>query len=232
MKTIKTVNKKTLCLAVVALGLTGVLSSCSKHDDDDVYASGSVDVMVVNGNEASAPQNFYLDDAKINGSAVAYTEATSYVKTRSGNRKGEFRSSVTGQVNTSATYTIQKDRHYTFYYTGNASASDAVMTEDDLSSPSSGKAKVRYVHLSTAAASNVDVAVQGGAKLISNLAYKSATAFSEIEAGTYNLQLLAAGTANVALSIPNITFQAGKIYTVYVSGATSATISYHVIVNQ
>ncbi|MXV52938.1 DUF4397 domain-containing protein [Pedobacter sp. HMF7647] len=232
MKTNNAIKKTKFFLAAAALlGAVTFFSSCDKSDDNG-YENGSVTVMAVNAREASLPQNFYLDQSKMNGDALAYTQNTAYITSNSGNRTASFRVAATGTVNTSDVVQLQDGKHYTFFYTGDLSNNNlSVALEDDLSAPASGKAKVRFVHLSPAASASVDIAVQNGSKLATNLAYKGATAFSEIDGGTYNLQLSAAGSVTSALSIPNVTIEAGKIYTVYISGSTAATISSHVIVN-
>ena len=56
-----------------------------------------------------------------------------------------------------------------------------------------------------------------------------------LNAGTYNLEVRAAGTNTVALPLPNITLTAGKIYTVFakgfLGGAGAQALGAQVIVN-
>lgn len=96
------------------------------------------------------------------------------------------------------------------------------MLTDDLTAPASGKAHVRFVHLSPNAPA-VDVAVTGGAVVFGNKSFKDYTAFTPLDAGTYNLEVRVAGTSTVALPLPGITLQAGKIYTVFAKGFLGGT---------
>ena len=48
--------------------------------------------------------------------------------------------------------------------------------------------------------------------------FKEYTAFTPLDAGTYNLEVRLAGTSTVALPLPGIVLTAGKIYTVYAKG--------------
>jgi hypothetical protein len=78
------------------------------------------------------------------------------------------------------------------------------------------------VHLSPNAPA-VDVAVTGGPVLFANKAFKDYSAFTPVDAGTYDLEVRLAGQATVVLPLPGITLQAGKIYTVFARGFAGGT---------
>src|SRR6185295_2866966 len=93
----------------------------------------------------------------------------------------------------------------------------ALVLSDDLTPPASGKAHVRFVHLSPNAPA-VDVAVAGGAVVFADRSFREFTPFTPLDAGTYDLEVRLAGTTNVVLALPGITLTAGKIYTVWAKG--------------
>jgi hypothetical protein len=222
----KTCNLKKLSAICSFVLIAAGFSSCSK-DSVDASLTGTASLMIVNGAEGSAPQDFYSDNTKVNSSAVVYTQSSGYVSTAAGNHQGQFRTSGTTTVNSSSNITLQSGKYYTVYLGGSGSSSSTVTTTDDMTAPSSGKARVRFVHLSSAAASSIDLAITGGAKIVSGLAYQSASAYNEVDP-TSAFTLSAAGSTTAALSIPAF-MQAGKIYTVFISGATTATVSFHVV---
>jgi hypothetical protein len=79
------------------------------------------------------------------------------------------------------------------------------------------------VHLSPDAPA-VDIALaNAGSVVFPNVAFKGSTAFSPLDAGTYNLEVRVAGTPNVALPLPGIVLEAGKIYTVFAKGFLGGT---------
>ncbi len=197
--------------------------SCSKNDNNSVSLSAYV--TAVNSAEASGPQDFYADNNKLNSSALAYTQATAYVAVKAGDHQVQFRTSGTATVNSSSTISTEGNNYYTVFYTEDKST---VTTKDEHTAPSSGKARVRFVNLSAAANSGVDFGLATGNKIVSGLAYKAASAYYDIDAAT-TFSLYASGSATAMLSIP-ATIQAGHIYTIYISGATQATITYHVLV--
>ena len=104
--------------------------------------------------------------------------------------------------------------------------SDASLTaqvyEDDVSAPAAGNGKVRIVHASPDAGP-VDVATaDGGTYLVSGLSYPSASAYAEVPAGTYDVNVLAAGTDTVAISAPGTSVADGGVYTAFATGTASA----------
>lgn len=226
MKTFKnTLEFKYLFLFVVIV--MAAFSSCKKDNNDDTTGLSAY-VMVTNAAEGSSAQDFYMDNAKVNSSAVAYTQSSDYLTANSGDHQARFSNSGSTTANASFSLSLQPGQYYSVYYTGGASASSsAVTTQDDRTPPPSGKAKVRFIHLSSAAASSVDFGLSATNKLVTGLAYKAASAYYTVDANT-TFALYAAGSATASLSIPT-TIQAGKIYIVYVSGSTTATITYHVV---
>ena len=226
MKTSRnTLEFKYLFLLIIIM--LAALSSCKKDNDNNV--NGQASIMVTNSAEGSAAQDLMLDNAAVSGSTVAYAHSSNYLTVKSGDHQAKFVNSGSATANANFNVSFQPGQHYSIYYTGDASTSSSsyLVTQDDLSAPASGKAKVRFVHLSSAAASTIDLGIATGNKIVTGLAYRAASAYYTVDANTTFL-LYASGSATASLSIPT-TVQAGKIYTIYVSGATSATVTYHVV---
>src|SRR5918993_3131227 len=78
----------------------------------------------------------------------------------------------------------------------------AQVYEDDLRAPSAGNAKVRVVHASPDVGP-VDVVPRGGAPLVSSLTFPDASPYAEVPAGTYTLDVNAAGTEDTVLTVPD-----------------------------
>ncbi|MCC8408817.1 DUF4397 domain-containing protein [Mucilaginibacter sp. UR6-1] len=219
-------NTKLLSLSFILLA-TVSLTSCDKNDDENVDAD-SASVRITNAVEGSLSQEVYIGGTKLNTSAVAYGETSNYIETASGDNKAvQFRNVGSSSANVSFNVDLDDDDHYSLYYAGNTNAKTYVVAKDDRKAPSSGKAKVRFIHLASAVQNNVDLGFSATEKLFTGVAYKAITAYKEIDANT-QLFLYAAGQANVVLDL-DTKVQAGKIYTIYVSGSTAITLKYHVI---
>ncbi|EOR93001.1 hypothetical protein ADIARSV_3853 [Arcticibacter svalbardensis MN12-7] len=208
-----------------AAGLTLSLSSCSK--DDDFEAGGSVNIKVVNAAESSPAQDVFINDTKINSSAVAYSQSTGYFTTpNSGNdRRVEFRTTGTTNVFESEDTDLRQNGNYTFFLTGTGSSADIQVAEDNLSAPSSGKAKVRFLHVSGAVAEDIDI-YNGTVKIVGDLERgDEVTGFQEVNAGVTGFGILPLGNTNIT-AVTNISFaalEAGKIYTILIYGSTTAS---------
>jgi Domain of unknown function (DUF4397) len=208
------------------VGTAAAFTSCTKDNNSD--NTPAAHVRIVNAFEGSASQDLYLDNAKVNSSAVAYAQNTDYLSAPAGGHTAKFTNSGSATANVAFSVSLQASNYYTVYYTTNDTAKSAFVTHDNATAaPSSGKAKVRFVQLSSAAASAVDFGIATSTKLVTNLAYKVISDYYEVDANTA-FSLYASGSQSVLLNIPT-SVQSGKIYTVYISGATALTLSAHVI---
>lgn len=96
----------------------------------------------------------------------------------------------------------------------------AQVYEDDLSAPSEGNAKVRAVH-AVPDAGAVDVVPAGGEALITGLEFPNASDYAEVPAGTYTLNVNAAGTDQTLITA-DATVEAGTNYSVFAIGSAEA----------
>jgi Domain of unknown function (DUF4397) len=97
----------------------------------------------------------------------------------------------------------------------------AQVYQDDLTPPAQGNSKLRVVHASPDAGP-VDVVPAGGAPLVSGLQFPNASPYAQVPAGTYTLNVNAAGTDTTAISVPNATVASGGVYSAFAVGTASA----------
>jgi len=97
----------------------------------------------------------------------------------------------------------------------------AQVYQDDLTPPAQGNSKLRVVHASPDAGP-VDVVPAGGAPLVSGLQFPNASPYAQVPAGTYTLNVNAAGTNTTAISVPNATVASGGVYSAFAVGTASA----------
>jgi len=87
----------------------------------------------------------------------------------------------------------------------------------DEPAPSADDSQVRIVHLSSDAPA-VDIAPDGDAALIEGLAYPDATAYVDLAAGSYDLEIRPAGSTDVAFDLDELTLDAGTSYSAFAVG--------------
>jgi uncharacterized protein DUF4397 len=216
-------NKKTKTLFLTigaALFFSAALTSCSKDKDN---ASLSASVMVTNSAQGSQPQDFYLDN-KMSASAVAYGTSSGYISANISDNQAAFKNSGSAAVNSSFSLSLAAGQYYDVFYNDD---NTSTTIQDNRTAPSSGKARIRFINLSSSLQSDVDFGISGGAKIVSNIGYKAASAYYDVDpASVFALYL--SGSSSALLSIPAV-IQAGHIYTIYVSGTSSSSIAFHTV---
>ena len=203
-------------LLFLGLALLASFTSCDK-DEVVVPPADLSNVLVVHASPNAPGVDLLVDDQKVNSSALVYPTNTGYLSVNAGTRNVKVNVAGTSTTVINANLPFLKDGNYSLFAVDSVSKISAILLSDDLTAPASGKAHVRFVHLSPDAPA-VDVAVTGGGVVFNNISFKNGTSFTPLDAGTYNLEVRVAGTSTVALPLPGIALSAGKIYTVFAKG--------------
>jgi hypothetical protein len=169
-----------------------------------------------------APAVNLLVDNVIAGTGLAFPDNTGYLNVSAGSHNVKVNVTGTSTTVIDANVSVTGGMSYSVFAVDSVANISALVLADDLTTPATGKAHVRFVHLSPNAPA-VDIAVQGGGVVFGNKAFKEYTAFTPLDAGTYDLEVRLAGTSTVVLPLPGITLQAGKIYTVFARGFVGGT---------
>jgi hypothetical protein len=216
--------KKGLVRILAIASISILFGACKKDDTTPVSKSK---VMVVH-----ASPNAPNVDVRINNTLaltnLAYPNNSPYTDLNSGSTNIKVSPTGTTTNVIDATVTLEANKNYSVFAIDSVSKIKAAVVSDDVTVPASGKAHLRFFHFSPNAPA-VDIAVTGGAVLFANRRFNdqsttpSLVAFTPVNAGTYNLEVRAAGTNTVVLSLPNITLTAGKIYTVFAKGFLGGT---------
>lgn len=227
-------NKISIFASALFLAAIVLVSSCKK--DETIIEQSYANVLVTHTSPDAPGVDLLVDNSKQNSAALTYPNNTGYLKVTSGTRN--IKVNVTGTSTTviEANLALTKDMNYSIFAVDSVSKISAVVITDDLTAPAAGKAHVRFIHLSPNAPA-VDIAVaSSGAVVFGNKTFKEYTPFTPLDAGTYNLDVRVAGTSTVALVLPAITLEAGKIYTVFAKGFLGGTgaqaLGAEIIVNK
>ena len=154
---------------------------------------------------------------------VAFGKYSDYVALPAGAHKFQVvATGTTGPAVIDVTPTLEAGKYYTVIAANQLASIQPLLLVDDLATPAAGKFHLRVVHASPDAPA-VDVAVAGGPVLVSNLAFPKNTEFAPVDAGTYTVEVRPAGTTNAVLTLPNVKFEAGKLYTVIATGLVNGT---------
>lgn len=204
---------------LMLLGIAFLTASCSKNDDEDIEVDAAA-LNVVNVSPGPLSINFFLDNQLVNGPALAFTQQTGYLLAYTGQRKFDATVGGTTQVVATQTLNLEKDKYYTLFFAGLNTSPEIILTEDDLTDPAAGKAKIRFINLSPDATA-LNLSVSGGATLFTNISYKTASGFISIDPATYNLRI---NTGETTMDeITSVQIEAGKVYTVWAYGLVAGT---------
>jgi len=237
--------KKKFVKALAGSLLAAVLFvACSK---DDAAPQQDARVMLVNASPGdSVPYDFYFNDVKLNTqSSVTYPANSGYLTLKPGNYTVKVAAVNTINPLSSGSYGIGSGKSYSVFSYDTVAAGKAKVfaVEDDLSAPATGKAKVRFFHLSPV---NLAVDILANDSVVfanrsyaDNVANNAKAGFISVNAGTYTVKVKLAGSGNnisPLLTLNNISFSDGRIYTIFAKGKVNGTgvnaLGAEVIINK
>ena len=202
--------------AFLVIGAT-LFTSCKDDDEEEVIPAGSGKVMIIHASPDAPDVDLLLDNTQLNSVPVSFLDNTAYLTAASGTRTLKINVAGTTTTALTANLSVSSGKSYSVFAVDSVASLSGLVFEDNLSTPASGKAHIRFIHLSPNAPA-VDVALDGGAVVFGDYEFKEGSAFTPLDAGTYDLEVRVAGTSTVALDLDPITLTAGKIYTVYAKG--------------
>lgn len=182
---------------------------------------GAADAMVrvVHASPDAPAVDVYVDGQRAI-SNLSYTQGTNYTMLPEGQHQVQVFAAGTGPGGTAviaAPVTLQGGRAYTIVAANVLAKIEPLVIPDDLTPPAAGKAHIRVIHASPDAPA-VDVAVQGGPVPFKNAAFKAATPYTPVDAGTYTFEVRPTGTTTAVLTTSPTALAAGRLYTVFAMG--------------
>ena len=202
-----------------------IFQSCKKTEPD-VVATGESKVKMVNAVQADNIEDIFVDGKKVSNTSLAFAETTDYVKLVSGSRSIKFKGTNAIETENEVKYT-PAITYTTFLVSDRSGVRDIVSYEDNLSNIEAGKAKIKLINLTPYFATGINVSVQAGALFVNALQYKEASSYFSVDSDL-NLRYNVVGSG-ITKTIDNGNFAPGKIYTIWFSGNTAATLQAHVI---
>lgn len=152
-------------------------------------------------------------------SNVAFKQVSAYLSLSAGTYRVQATPAGTSTpIVIDANLTLDAGKAYTVAATGLLASNDIkplVLVDDRVLDKK--KAKVRFAHTSPDAPA-VDIAVHNGPVLFSNVPFREAGDYLNVDEGIYNLEVRVAGTTTVALSLREFALVAGTNYTVFAIG--------------
>lgn len=226
--------RNAILFLTVALFASFSFTACSDDDPVAPVITPTAAVMVIHASPDAPGVDLLVDNA-VAGTNLTFPANTGYLEVEAGTRNVKV--NVTGTQTTviGADLNIAANTSYSAFAVNTVANLEPLILIDNLATPASGKAHVRFIHLSPDAPA-VDITLSDGTVVFSNVAFKDVIDFTPLDAGTYPLQVRVAGTSTVALDLGNITLSPGKIYTVFakglLNGSGNQSLGAEIIVNK
>jgi hypothetical protein len=195
-----------VALAALVFG-AGSASASLRPADDLAAATGWV--RFGHFAPAQAPVDLYVDGNQV-ATGVAFKTVSGYLNLPAGTHT--FAVKPAGDTGSayllSAEAGVSANQAETIAAVTTRDGLAVTVYDDELATPPAGQALVRFIH-SAPDVPAIDVAIEGGATIASNVAYASATPYQVIDAGTYNVDVLESGTTNVVVKVAGWSIQPG-----------------------
>jgi hypothetical protein len=202
-----------------AAGLIAVLALALLATSADAQA-GEARVRVLHASPDAPAVDVYVDGSEAI-SDLAFNEITDYVSLPAGDHAVQvFPASANGTgdpVIDVPALGLDAGTDYTVAAVGLVADIEPLVLVDNNAAPAAGKAHIRVVHASPDAP-NVDIFAEGAGVVIPDLAFKGASDYLPLNAGSYNLEVRPTGTTTVAIDLNGVQLDAGKVYTAFAVG--------------
>lgn len=198
---------------------TTLFTACKK---DEVKTYAKVNLIHTSPNAPSF--NIAANSVNLTTSPLLYGYNTGYIDVVSGAEKFAFTNTVGVSSTMSVSADLQANANYSLFAIDSYNKLNALFLSDDLSSPSNGKAKIRFVQLSPDT-KVIDIKnTINGVNMFGAMNFKDASGFISVDPGVYDLAVRCDRTIDtVTYNVPTVVLSSGKIYTVYTKGFMSAT---------
>lgn len=148
---------------------------------------------------------------------VAFKDISDYTALSAGSH--EIRITPAGADDTviETTLRLSDDTMYTALATGQLEDIEVSVFEDEPGEVPSGKAHVRFIHASPDAP-RVTVQVSDGPKLFRRMKFRKASKYEQVDAGSYDIEVVPQRSKEPALTLPGLNFDGGTAYSAIAIG--------------
>ncbi|HMG91478.1 MAG TPA: DUF4397 domain-containing protein [Chryseolinea sp.] len=194
---------------------------CDPDGDENVQPSPVSYVSLYNASPNAPELDIVVDDRQINTYPFEYSDHTGYLTFYTGDRNLKFGPFGASNIVVDTTVTLEDEKTYSIFVVDEFTNASLLILNDNSEAPASGKAKVRFINLSPDGEA-VLLRVKGeSTSLTEEESFKEATDFFEVDAKTFDFEVISASNSEAKLQIPSVELQEGWFYTILVRGYTT-----------
>ena len=196
-----------------------IFSGCLKEEDVPEPVPVAY-VSFFHGSPDGSELDIMVESNRITSQPFKYTNYSGFLNFYTGNRQLRFTSYNATNSLLDTTLNFQTSKAYSLFLINEASKLKTLVVQDNAEAPPTGKAFVRLIHLSPDAP-EVNLSLGNTTNVFSQITFKEASAFVELNPGTWSFQLKSADGNDELINLPDINVQADKRYTVVIRGFVS-----------
>ncbi len=223
MRFLNNMKKWRFSYLLSTVGLLGILflTSCLDNDEDPVPVITEVSyVSIYHG----SPDTDGLDitvgtTGQINALPFEYEDYSNYLNFYSGDRNLTFTDANNVATVLDTTLNFETGDTYSLFIADSLRSIEMIQVRDSFPSMADGETMVRFAHLSPDAPS-IDI-YANETKILSDRSFKDVSDFKLVGSGRSTLEIKAAGTDEVLLTIPGVELHDEEYYTIAVNGFVS-----------
>lgn len=205
----------TILVTGFAFSLISVFNGCDENSVTPPVSSKSR--TTITHASPNAPNVDILIGDSVIASNVSYPSTLPYTELNTGNNRIRVRATGTSAYVIDNTLFFEENKSYSVFAIDSLSKISTLFLTDDLTVPGNTYSSVRYVNL-TPNSPALDVAITGKSVVFPFYAFKQFSSFRPVNAGTVTLEVRYAGSPTPVYTLPDVTFENGKIYTIYTRG--------------
>jgi hypothetical protein len=202
-------------LTLLVLIAFTALTSCKKTETADPTISY---LRVINASPSLATYNAYFNGNIVNSAALPFGGSAAYTSYSAGSYSLKFTTASSTESLLTKTIALSASTYYSSYLINKPAALDIYTIGDDLSLPATDKAYIRFINLSPDAPALDLAKASATTTLFTNKAYKSASGFIAVDAGTYSLDAKETSSGTIKTSLTGTSFIAGYHYDIICGG--------------
>lgn len=195
-----------------------LITGCMDDDDPNITNVPVAYVSFFHGSPNAPGLNVEVDNKPINGSPFDYAGHTGYLRLYPGDRNLKFGPYASSSVNIDTIITFEANKAYSVFVADEFENGSVVVLSDNADPAASGKAKVRIINLSPNAGDIDFKAVGETNPWATDLKFKDATGFTEVDAGEFDFEVRASDNDALLLSVPNTRLESRYFYTIVIRG--------------
>jgi hypothetical protein len=211
---------KNTLFSILAIGFIALSAGCSKSSNNAPPTTANV--MFFDGCAGTTNVDVSANGTKIGAaSSLAFLKNSSYQPVTQGNDSFSFVLTNLGTPLKSGTFSLVAGTSYSIFTGGLITGATILSIADDLTAPTAGNCKIRFVNLSTDAMSVT--ANVGNTAIATAITSQGFSSFSQVAAGSYTIKAGDPANINTVISVGPQQLSAGSIYTIVLTGTLTGT---------